>query len=442
MPDLGPAATRRVRSVKITLALTLGVSALLVPGGSRAAASIPIKHVVVLMQENRSFFNYFGMLHDEGQPDAAAMPADASNPDPTKSGAVIKPFHQSDYCGLADLDHSWTGAHAEYNNGAMNGFTARNVDPTDPTGSRAMGYYDKSDLPYYYALYNTFATSDHYFSDVLGPTFPNRFYLLAGTSFGHITNDTPPGYFPGYAQKTIFNELGAAGISWRVYTTDASVAELFSYVQQNVAGHVFPLTQYFIDAAAGQLPQVSYVESSGTVADGKNLETDEHPSANIQSGEKWSSLVINALLSSPNWSSSALFQTYDEDGGFYDNVPPPSAPIPDAIPPMLKQGDVNAQFDRLGFRVPVVVVSPYSKPHYVSHVVDDHTSILRFIENLYGLPALTNRDAAADPMLGFFDFSHASFATAPKLPDAPIDLAHVVRCEQDYLKTGPSIPSP
>ncbi|HLW16189.1 MAG TPA: alkaline phosphatase family protein, partial [Actinomycetota bacterium] len=141
-------------------------------------------------------------------------------------------------------------------------------------------------------------------------------------------------------------------------------------------------------------------------------------------------------------SSSALFQTYDEDGGFYDNVPPPSAPIPDAIPPMLKQGDVNAQFDRLGFRVPVVVVSPYSKPHYVSHVVDDHTSILRFIENLYGLPALTNRDAAADPMLGFFDFSHASFATAPKLPDAPIDLAHVVRCEQDYLKTGPSIPSP
>src|SRR5262249_42400490 len=154
-------------------------------------------------------------------------------------------------------------------------------------------------------------TSDHYFSDVLGPTFPNRFYMLAGTSFGHISNDTPPGFPPKYNQKTIFNELGAAGVSWRVYTTDAQVEELFAYVQQHIAGHVFPLAQYFIDAATGQLPQVSYVESGGTVADGKNIQTDEHPSANIQMGEEWSSLVINALLSSPNWSSSALFETYD-----------------------------------------------------------------------------------------------------------------------------------
>jgi phospholipase C len=425
--------------VLVMLAMTLPT---LAQAGSRAAM-MPIDHVVVLMQENRSYFNYFGKLHDEGQPSAEAMPADASNPDPRNGAAPpIGAFHQTDYCGLADLDHSWTGAHAEFDVGAMDGFTKRNVDPTDPTGARAMGYFDHTDLPYYYALYNTFATSDRYFSDVLGPTFPNRFYLLAGTSFGHITNDIPPNLVGGYTQKTIFNELGAAGISWRVYTTDASVAELFSYVQQNVAGHVFPLAQYFIDAASGQLPQVSYVESGGTVSDGHNTETDEHPSANIQTGEEWSSQVIGALMSSPNWSSSALFHTYDEDGGYYDYVPPPPAVVPDDIKPMLKAGDVAAQFDRYGFRVPVVVVSPYSKPHYVSHVIDDHTSILRFIEERFGLPALTRRDAAADPMLGFFDFTHPSFATPPTLPDAPIDPAHAIKCQKDSFASGPSIPSP
>jgi phospholipase C len=145
-------------------------------------------------------------------------------------------------------------------------------------------------------------------------------------------------------------------------------------------------------------------------------------------GERFASDVTNALMSSPNWSSSAMFLTYDEWGGFYDHVAPPSAPVPDNIPPMLQPGDTPGAFDRYGFRVPVAVVSPYSRPHFVSHVVDDHTSILKFIETRFDLPPLTNRDAQADGMLGFFDFTHASFATPPTLPPAPIDPAQAAKC--------------
>src|SRR5207253_8247873 len=166
------------------------------------------------------------------------------------------------------------------------------------------------------------------------------------------------------------------------------------------------------------------------------VETDEHPCSNIQVGEAWVAQVTDALFKSPDWGSSALFYTYDENGGFYDHLPPPPAVVPDDIPPMLEQGDTPGAFDRYGFRVPVVVVSPYSKAHFVSHRVNDHTSILRFIEVRFGLPALTRRDAAANPMLEFFDFSHPSFATPPTLPDAPIDPAHAAAPECQAGNTG------
>src|SRR5438270_7851939 len=182
------------------LAFLIGLAPSAVPA---LGDSIPIDHVVVLMQENRSFDSYFGRLHFEGQPGAEAEPPGASNPDPTNpSGPPIKNFHKTNYCEVADLNHSWTGTHLEWDNGKMDGFTAQNATSADPTGGRTMGWYDQHDLPYYYALYNTFATSDRYFSSTLGPTFPNRFYLLAGTSFGHLRNDIPGP--DGFTQKTIF----------------------------------------------------------------------------------------------------------------------------------------------------------------------------------------------------------------------------------------------
>src|SRR5207253_8760648 len=136
------------------------------------------------------------------------------------------------YCEVADLKHSWNGAHQEWDHGVMDGFTAANVDPADPNGSRTMGWYDQRDLPFYYALYNTFATSDRYFSSALTQTFPNRFYLLAGTSFGHIRNDFPQTP-DGFSQPTIFNLLDDGGISWRIYFSQVPFAFLFSYVRDH-----------------------------------------------------------------------------------------------------------------------------------------------------------------------------------------------------------------
>jgi phospholipase C len=402
------------RALLVVAVLTAGTGLSAFSAAPAGASGIDnINHIVVLMQENRSADTYLGQLSTEGQPAYEAEPT-TGNPNPLVPGGVITPFHKTSLCETSDLNHSWNGEHQEYDNGSMDGFTAANdinsanADPTDPTGSRTIGYYDQSDLPFYYSLYNTFATDDRYFQSVLGPTYPNRFYLLAGTSFGHIQNDLPPA--GGWPQTTIFNRLGAAGISWKIYYSQFPFGSFFAYVQQHM-DHVAPIAQYFKDAANGTLPDVSFVDP--TFISTPNTETDEHPPSNIQVGQNFAYSVVNALESSPNWADSALFLTYDENGGYYDHVAPPAAVKPDNIPPMLQPGDTQSSFDREGFRVPVVVVSPYSKSHYVSHVVDDHTSILKFIETRYGLAPLTARDAAAHPMLDMFDFTKAQFANPP-----------------------------
>jgi phospholipase C len=166
------------------------------------------------------------------------------------------------------------------------------------------------------------------------------------------------------------------------------------------------------------------------------VENDEHPPSNVQVGQNFTAGIINSLFKSPNWSSSVLFLTYDEHGGFYDGVVPPKAVAPDSIPPMYQSGDVPGGFDQYGIRVPVAVISPYSKPHYVSHDVYDHTSILRFIEMRFGLPNLTQRDLAANPMRDFFDFSEPSFAQPPVLPAAVIDPAQLAACASMPSNTG------
>jgi phospholipase C len=386
--------------------------------------TMPIDHVVVLMMENHSADNYMAQLSAQGQPDYEAEPT-TGNPDPTNpTGPPIVPFHKTTYCEVKDLDHSWNGTHNEYDGGAMDGFTAANADPLDPTGSRAMGYYDQTDVPFYYGMYNTFATGDRYFASVLTQTFPNRLYLLAGTSFGHISND---GF--GLTQKSIFEELDSHFVTWKIYASQYPLSYgslFFKYVSDRAAQHVFPISQYYTDLANGKLPNVAFVDPQ--LIEQPNVENDEHPPADIQLGQKFSADVINALMASPEWSSSALFFTYDEHGGYYDHVPPPAAVPPDDIAPLLKPGDVNAGFDRYGMRVPVAVVSPYAKSHFVSHVVHDHTSILAFIEYRFGLPPLTARDAAADPMLEFFDFDNPPFMTAPTLPTAVVDQAQLQAC--------------
>jgi phospholipase C len=378
-----------------------------------------VDHLVVLMQENRSFDSYFGRL-------TPGDPSQQGNPNPVdKSAPPILPFNNPKMCETADLAHGWDAVHQQINGGKMDGFTATNVDPTDPTGSRAMARFGPSELPYYYGLARTFGIGDRYFSSVPGPTYPNRYYLIAGTSFGHVNNTIPSGN--GWTQKTIFEELDAAHISWKIYNSLISVESLlFAYVRDHSKGHVVGIADYYADAAAGKLPNVSFLEPTfiGKVQEAN----DEHPPANPQLGQQFSAKVIGALMRSPNWSTSAFFQTWDEHGGSYDHVAPPKAPKPDDIAPIRNPGDAPAAFDQYGVRVPVLVVSPWSRPHYVSHVVHDHTSILRTIEIRFGLKALSRRDAAAAPMTDFFDFSHPAYATPPKLPVATIDPRGAAQC--------------
>jgi len=396
------------------------------PSGTLHGDAIPIDHIVVFMQENRSFDEYFGKLRKSGGPKAEGPPHKASNVDPTGATSGIRPFHQKALCEVADLDHSWTGTHVSVDGGKMDRFTEVNVHPQNPDGDRAMGYYTAKDLNFYYKLYKTFAIGDRYFCSLQGPTFPNRYYLLAATSFGHIQNDFPSDPSQ-YDQRSIFNVLDEANISWKVYYAQIAFAQIFSYVRTTQMAKLVPIDQYFADAAAGNLPQVSFVDP--VFLEKVNVENDEHPPANVQIGQQFAASIITALMQSPLWSRSVLFLTYDEHGGYFDHVPPPAACIPDDIAPLLSVGDVDAQFDAYGVRVPVVVVSPFARKHFVSHVVHDHTSILRFIQTRFDLPALTRRDANADPMLEFFDFSKAKFATPPKLPVPKIDAAKKAACE-------------
>jgi phospholipase C len=380
-----------------------------------------IDHIVVMMQENRSFDSYFASFDPAG-----ATPQ--SNPDPTNpSAAPITSFHNPQMCETADLAHGWLEVHQQLDGGKMDGFTKTNQDPTDPRGTRTMARYDERDLPFYYALADKFGIGARYFASVPGPTYPNRYFLATGTAFGHIDNTFPPS--GGWTQKTVFQELDAAHVTWKIYNAGVAVENLlFKYVHDHAAGHVVPMDDYYADAAAGRLPQVAFVEPAfiGTV----DVENDEHPPSNPQRGQALSRQVVEALMKSPNWSSSAFFQTWDEHGGYADRIAPPAAPKPDDIAPIGDAG--GAVFDRYGVRVPVLVVSPWSKPGYVSTVVHDHTSILRTIEVRFGLPAMTHRDAQAAPMTDFFDFSRPTYQQPPVLPVATINAQQEAHCQALY----------
>lgn len=386
------------------------------PPDATAGDEMPIDHIVVLMQENRSFDHYFGRLPEAGVPEADGLPPDAANPD--SAGNLVPAFHLERYC-TRDTAHSWKASHEQYNGGRNDGFVITN----EPGGERAMGYYDESDLPFYYALARTFAIADRYFSSLLGPTFPNRFFLYSGTAFGQTTNVLGVGI---HSQRTIFDALDEKGVSWKIYFSDVPFALL--YRQLSASPRLTAIERFFEDAAAGTLPQVAFVDPafSGLM----RPQNDEHPPVNIQRGQAFVADVVRALISSPAWPRTVFFLTYDEHGGFYDHVPPPPACEPDEIPPQLGPGDVPARFDRYGFRVPFVAVSPWVKPGYVSHRTYDHTSILRFIETRFGLPALSDRDANADPLLDLFDFSQPNLLEPGPLPPAEIDPAGVELCRQ------------
>jgi phospholipase C len=391
---------------------------------------IPIDHIILVMQENRSFDHYFSSLKVPGQTVDGASP-DVTNPDPTHPGGTIQRFHQTSYC-FDNPAEEWDDIHKDLDHGKLDGFTAQNAadDPVhDPTGRRALGYFDESDLPFYYGLARAFTISDRHFCSALVNTFPNRLFYMAGTAFGVTKDVFPPATDPkGNPYPNIFTRLNDAHVSWNVYSQDSPTAAMLTQTWSENLPRFVPFEQFFTDAAAGTLPSVTMVEGSDRQG---GVSPNEDPPADMQVGVAMVSRITHAVMCSPLWPHAALFLTWDEQGGLYDHVVPPAACVPDDIAPVLAPGDVQAQFDQYGLRVPLMVVSPYAKRGYVSHQVTDHTSILRFVEARFNLPALTHRDANAEPPFDMFDFSHPNL-TIPELPAATIDPTQQAACAAAY----------
>jgi len=421
-----------------------------------------IKHILFMLQENRSFDMYLGQL-GAYRPSRLAQfgitdtqTIDAFNPTVTltnaHTGAKVQPFHEATEC-TENLTPAWDEGHHDvsltggdaawattttFTNSdfGMAGFldtTTSVPDQYDPNGTRVLGYYDQQDLPYYYDLATFFPTSDAWHSPILANTVPNRMYLMAATSFGHEYPDNAG--HPAYSAPTIFRAMNTANVNWLYYYKDGVfLANFADFADPKISGRVFPVTD-LMNRLAGNcsggpcdpdqaLPQVIFIDSASGASG-----LDEHPDNNIQSGAAYVQGIISAIMKSDAWQHSVFILSYDEGGGLYDHVPPLSVPLPDQYAPgecpdanngsagYCAVGKLGGTFDLTGFRVPLVVISPYAKPDFVSHTPRDYTAILAFIENQFGVTTLTARDAYwQDPsrdMSEFFDFSTPAMLNAP-----------------------------
>jgi phospholipase C len=288
-------------------------------------------------------------------------------------------------------------------------------------GERAMAYYTQADIPLTYFLAQNFSIGDRYFASTPTQTWPNRAYLFAATSFGESNND-----FPSNVDKTIFDYLNERGVTWKFYATAVptmGIVTLAKIGDYSAAGNLVNIADFAVDAANGNLPQVAFVDPDGTSTPDIH-HSDEHPPSIMQIGQKWLGEIIDALSRSSQWDRSAMFITYDEHGGLYDHVLPPPA-----CPPDDRYEEPGVRFTQYGVRVPFLVVSPFAKRGYVSHAVYDHTSILRFVEARFVIPALTNRDANAEAPWDVFDFDNPPNAERPVVPIPVVDQAKLAACD-------------
>ncbi len=339
------------------------------PAGSPAARATPsvaptgrtpIKHVIVDVQENRSFDHYYGFAPFAG---SYGVPSGYTQPD--GNGGLVGPHHLTSP-STTDIGHTWTAMHGAYNGGKMDGFYRSN-------GRNALGYYGPTDLPFYYGLFQSSTLCVNYFCSILGPTYPNRFYLAAGTSGGITTNGVW-----GYGvldYPIILDLLEEAGVTWKIYNIG------FDSVTGGESDNVFafwkrwahdPRTtavknDYLQDLRTGRLPQVSFVIPSFSMG------WDEHPPADVTVGMGIQRELITALQQSSAWAGAAYILTYDESGGFFDHVSPP-------------QLDAYG----LGIRVPTWVISPFARPGHIEPALYEHASVLKFIEAVFGLPTLAS----------------------------------------------------
>jgi phospholipase C len=436
------------------------VSATVTVGSGGTGTIKAINHIIFLSQENRSFDTYFGKLNEyraqqglpadvDGLPDDCkssnsdwTVPCGAMNKAPDANGVPTTPiyaFRLKTMC-IENTSADWIASHWDFNaenpssdTPAMDGYaisaasSAISTGTSDTQGIRAMGFYNGDDLTYAYWLATQFGTSDRWFSPEPARTQPNRYYMVGATSGGQAY---PSGVTIN--QKTIFDLLQQAGVSWKIYSQDGSTsASAFAGFMSRYgsSGKIVPIAQFITDAQTGTLPAVAYIEKP---------DADQHPgiNVNIQDGLNEVRNLVNALMYGPSWKDSVMIVTFDESGGLYDHVPPPTnVPNPDGIKPLdictsssdsrctlaaashsAPPYDADGDFTRYGFRVPLMVISPFAKPHFVSHSVTDYTAWMKLVETRFGLPSLNARDAAQIDMTEFFDFQAVPWATPPQNP--------------------------
>jgi len=362
----------------------------------------PIKHVIVDLQENRSFDHYYGFAPFVG---SFGVPAGFRQPD--GKGQLVRPHHLTTL-STADISHTWTDTHSEVNNGRMDGFLT-----TD--GPNALGYYTEADLHFYYSLFESSAMCVNYFCSVLGPTYPNRMYLAAGTS-GGITNNNVFGYGL-FDYPIILDLLEGAGVSWKIYNlgldevTNGASDSVFVFWKRwaHDPRTIASKDDYLNDLQNSRLPEVSFIIPS------YSLHVDEHPPADVSVGMGVQEELITALRKSSAWSSSVYIHTYDEGGGFFDHVPPPR---------------VDAY--GLGVRVPTWVISPFARPRHLEPTLYEHASILKFIEAVFGLPTLASVNHAFDsstPGGANYEASNGNTLGPPAPPrDGRPEIGNLMEC--------------
>jgi len=412
-----------------------GVGALAAAPGVRAEAPAASKlsdvdHFIILMKENRSFDHYFGSLSGvRGFDDPSAVRADGSSvfrqPDPLNRDGYVLPFRLNTLTTrgqrLHDLSHAWGTQHASLNGGAMDRWVPAHRESDGERGPLTMGHFTREDIPYYYALADAFTVCDGYHCSVLGPTHPNRYFLMTGQNGADGTHGGPALDNNGhaYSWETYPERLQRAGVTWRVYhdLDDYGCNMLKYFTQYQTAPRGSPLRENALDnrpfyellwdIRRGNLPQVTWIVPSSDLS--------EHPDYLPAAGEDHTAQVLAALWSNPKlWAKTAVILNYDENDGIFDHVVPPT-------PPPGTPGEfVNGLPVGLGYRVPCLIISPFSRGGYVCGQTFDHTSTLRLLEARFGVeaPRLSawRRQATGD-LTAAFGFGHPARCDVPTLPD-------------------------
>jgi phospholipase C len=368
-----------------------------------------IEHVVVIMMENRSTDHLLGwhpnadVRQRQTFVDNNGMAHDSYDLGTTYMG-----------CGMADPNHGWSGGRTQVHGGAMDGFLK-----TAPNGDLfPIGYYGESARPWYNSLARNFTVCDRYFCSTLTSTFPNRIFLHAAAT-DRLTNTFDQSHLP-----TIWDRIADTGgaVTGRYYFQDLPTLGLWADKYISISRHI---EHFFADAAAGQLPNVAFVDPRALEEGNTGSSGDDHPHADLRVGEYFMQSIFNAVAQSPAWSSTVFIITYDEWGGFFDHVPPPRAAAAGVGAGVDPDVEVESGKNLLGVRVPVIVASPWSKSDptnpRVSSEVYDHASILKLIEWRWGFAPLSPRDASSDigNLASALDLTKPPDPTLPALGTAP-----------------------